>query len=63
MDFFELFESLVDDILFVLWWMIPVKLFNLDLNWLKRLSYKRVVIMWVVVFIIGVAVKAAGAMK
>ncbi len=63
MDFFELFDSLIDGVLLVLWWIVPAKLFKLDLNWLLTIPYKWLVVGWIIVFFIGVIVSAIGAMK
>jgi len=62
-DFFELFDSLVSDVLFILWFTIPAKLFKWDLNWLRTIQYKWLVVGWISVLFIGGIVRAVGAMK
>ena len=63
MDFFELFDSLIEDVLFVLWWIIPIKLFKVDLNWLRTIPYKWLVMGYIGGFFIGAVVRAIGVMK
>ena len=63
MNFFELFESLIDDVQFVLWWTVFIKLFKVDLNRLRTIPYKWLVIGWIGLLFIGAGLRLIVAMK
>ncbi len=64
MNFFEPFDSLdslATDLSFVLWWIVSAKLFKLDLNWLKTIPYKWILIGYIGLFFIRMSVGAIEA--
>lgn len=53
----NILDDLIEDIMFVLWWTVPAKIFKWNLNWLRTITYKRLILIYIGLFLIKVIIK------